>query len=126
MRTMSESQTVRVTITHLECPSCGIPIAITPLQEEGYRAYGKTFYCVLGHTLSFSDTGVKKLQKELSAAQDCTTQAQTARDDAYALLEVEQKKRKRLEKRVSNGVCPHCHRTFQNLQRHVKGKHPTA
>jgi hypothetical protein len=25
---------------------------------------------------------------------------------------------------VANGVCPCCNRTFQNLARHMAGKHP--
>ena len=27
-------------------------------------------------------------------------------------------------KRVHNGVCPCCNRSFQNLQKHMKTKHP--
>lgn len=27
-------------------------------------------------------------------------------------------------KRIANGVCPCCHRTFQNLARHMAGQHP--
>ena len=34
------------------------------------------------------------------------------------------KKIKRIEKRVANGVCPCCHRQFVQLTRHMKNKHP--
>jgi len=30
----------------------------------------------------------------------------------------------KLKKRVTNGVCPCCHRSFQNLRRHMATKHP--
>jgi hypothetical protein len=29
----------------------------------------------------------------------------------------------RVKKRVQNGVCPKCNRTFQNLQRHMASQH---
>lgn len=30
----------------------------------------------------------------------------------------------RLRKRIEHGVCPHCKRHFENVERHVKSKHP--
>lgn len=36
----------------------------------------------------------------------------------------ERKKKEQLETRAANGVCPCCHRTFKQLARHMKTKHP--
>ncbi len=113
------------TITYVECYRCGIPIAMTPQQERLFRTYSKeTFYCVLGHGQVFREGEVDQLKKQLRDAQDRTTQAQTQRDNYIALLDLEEKKRRKLEKRIQNGVCPHCHRTFANLRRHMAGRHP--
>lgn len=30
----------------------------------------------------------------------------------------------RVRKRIANGVCPCCRRSFENLARHMKGQHP--
>jgi hypothetical protein len=30
----------------------------------------------------------------------------------------------RIKRRVANGVCPCCKRTFQDLARHMAGQHP--
>jgi hypothetical protein len=29
-----------------------------------------------------------------------------------------------MRKRIQSGVCPCCNRTFENLGRHMKSKHP--
>ncbi len=37
--------------------------------------------------------------------------------------ESERRKRRRIEARVSKGVCPCCNRTFENVQKHMETKH---
>ena len=114
------------TITYTDCFRCGIPIAMTPRQLERFQQHGETFYCVMGHAQIFSDSEVNQLKRQLRIAQDQTTRAQTAQGNAESMLALEETKRRKLEKRVHNGVCPKCRRSFVNLQRHMKGQHGTS
>lgn len=114
------------TITYMDCCRCGIPIVMTPAQLQRFQDHGETFYCVMGHSQVFSEPEVTRLKKALRVAQDQTTQAQTAMANTEAVLDAEVKKRKKLEKRVHNGVCPDCNRSFVNLQRHMKSNHTKA
>jgi hypothetical protein len=36
------------------------------------------------------------------------------------------KAKQKLEARVHAGVCPHCHRSFKELARHMAAQHPTS
>jgi ssDNA-binding Zn-finger/Zn-ribbon topoisomerase 1 len=44
-------------------------------------------------------------------------------DQETAELAATRAKLKRTERRVANGVCPHCHRSFVQLERHMRTKH---
>ena len=106
------------------CCSCGNPIALTERMEDACRNDGHPFYCPLGHSQVFRKSAVTVLQEKLDMAQALATRLETKVRNTEALLEVESKARKMLAKRVNNGVCPHCHRTFQQVARHMKSKHP--
>lgn len=111
------------TITYTDCYHCGIPIAMTPTQLQRFQDKGATFWCVLGHGQVFREPEVTKLKQQLKNAQDRMAHAETALVNTEAMLTLEETKRRKLEKRVHNGVCPHCQRSFVNLQRHMKGQH---
>ena len=82
-------------------------------------------YCPLGHVWSFAGKGeAEELREKLAAEQ---RRRMAARD----LLAQEERSHAatrghltRTKKRVGNGVCPCCNRTFQQLSRHMENKHP--
>lgn len=111
MTTVTHTQTL-VTV---ECV-CGIAYAIpAELHKSALRDKSKhTLWCPLGHQWHYSGkTDAEKLQ----AAE---AQLVAARDQ----LDAERKAHARTRKRVANGVCPCCHRSFVNVKRHMENKHP--
>lgn len=98
------------------CCSCGIAFGMpTDFKSIAQRkAEGKTFYCPNGHpqhyTSESDDAKIKRLTRE--------------RDEARARTERERQSKLKLEKRISRGVCPCCHRSFSQIARHMKTKHP--
>lgn len=102
---------------------CGIAVlAPADLYKTALRE-GKTLYCVFGHTFGWNGEN-EKLKRQLAEAQAATSREIQAKWKAQAEAEVAERKLKKLKKRVTNGVCPHCQRTFTNLARHCKTKHP--
>lgn len=120
--------------TNLEvhyCPKCSIAFAAPPRFIEERRKDGQSFYCPSGHTMSFHETELDRLQKKLRRAeQDVEWYKASVRSKESQLKGANiqigkvKAKLKRTEVRIANGVCPCCHRSFQNMHRHMKTKHP--
>lgn len=64
-------------------------------------------------------------QLEVQAAELRAAKCEILREQqARNAVEAEAAKARRKLKRVQNGVCPCCNRSFWNLERHMKSKHP--
>lgn len=123
----AHGRTTRVyeqTITFIECYTCGLPVAVTRSQERQYDEHGLSVSCALGHHTVRRKSDNQELQEKLQQAQDRVGALETAQRNMDGLLDTERVKRTKLEKRIHNGVCPHCRRSFKNLQRHMSGQHP--
>lgn len=114
------STTIWIDLASFECwsPGCGAHFGMTQLAQRRFRENGRTFYCINGHPLAFGPSDADKLRDQLTREKHRTEQAEA---EAKTLRRAVTK----LKKRVSGGVCPCCNRTFENLARHMKGKHPT-
>lgn len=126
--TITGTGTLHVT----DCPACGCVYAIPDgIYREAQRLKTRaTIYCPNGHTWHYTGTTHEQQLAELrdEAARERQRREQA---DAEALAQRRaamraRKDRDRLKRRAEAGVCPHCHRTFQQLARHVKSKHPDA
>ena len=128
---------VSTTFYFCACWNCGVVYGITKELDQRRRKDGKSVYCPNGHVgvyTSEEEDYKKKLEEE-----------KRARIEAQGELEVEKGYTKKLKdrnttlkrekaavrgvvtkikKRIGNGVCPCCNRTFVNLSRHMKGQHP--
>lgn len=110
-----------------DCAVCGATFAVAPHFLASRRADKAGFYCPNGHQLSFNESEADRLKKKLEqaardlAAKESALQTQRSRAERAEQLEV--KAHAKL-KRVKNGVCPCCNRSFVALQRHIKTKHP--
>jgi hypothetical protein len=115
-----------------DCTECGGHIALSENLERNMRESHRTFYCPIGHSQFFPALSeAERLRKALHAAElEKTRLAQHARDSQAATdrkaieLAVAQREAARLKKRAVAGVCPCCTRTFAQLARHMKTKHP--
>ena len=111
------------TVYFAEC-WCGMPIALTRDMLRWYDENSYKIYCAHGHSCSLKRSQVTDLQEELKVAQQKTTEAETGKFNAEQTRDAALKEKQRLLKRSSNGVCPHCRRSFVNLHRHMTGQHP--
>jgi hypothetical protein len=118
---MEMTYTETLVVTHCWC---GISLAIPSNLERWARdASGRHVYCPLGHTFVFRDNFQDKLKRERREHQ-ATRDLLTAEERSHSATKGHLTKAKQQVHRAEHGVCPHCNRSFQNLQRHVKTKHP--
>lgn len=118
------------TLHVIDCPTCGCIYAIPAgVYRRGIARKGHaTIYCPNGHTWHF--TG-KTHEAEVRDLRDSLAQAHARRDQAEADARMARareakarKERDRIKTRAGAGVCPCCNRTFAQLARHIKSKHP--
>lgn len=122
----------KVTIVTEECCRCGMVFGVPANMQERYRNTHETFYCPAGHGQSYSGPSeAEQLRKQLEIAEQ-NNRTLTARvrfevdqrEGAERNLKATKRELTRTKKRVSNGVCPCCNRSFAQLARHMQTKHP--
>lgn len=114
------------------CISCGVWFGFDAYLDQQLRNNKKSFYCPNGHTQAYCESEADRVRKDLAAKQkeldrerQNLAMERQLRIDTEARLEKEKTALKRQTKRVNAGVCPHCNRTFSQLQRHMQCKHST-
>jgi hypothetical protein len=121
------SITVGTTYETLDCPVCGLFFAITEEFEKRRRDDGKGFYCPNGHSMSYGDTVRDQLRREKDRVAMLRSNLDQVRADRAAIERSRAAVRGQLtkvKKRVANGVCPCCNRSFPDLSAHMSTKHP--
>lgn len=136
MNTIFHSTSIRA----VECCDCGMVLGLSKTWMDNAREAGKfqrMFYCPYCGTKQGWGTGgheieIKKLKDEAHKLSKQIIAANKRTENAYA--EADHFKRSRdatkgvitkIKKRIHNGVCPCCNRSFTNLERHMKSKHPS-
>jgi hypothetical protein len=114
-----------LTLTEVVCCKCGIHFAMdTNFYQNCMDDDNKTFYCPNGHPQHFTVNEIDKLKKENKALNDSLY----FKDQELQKVKVEKANAKRrltiTQKRIANGICPCCNRSFQNVARHMTSKHP--
>jgi len=110
------------TLTVVHC-TCGIAYAIPQELDRQLldKRAGKNTWCPLGHQWHYTGkTDAEKLADEHrrhQATRDLLHQEERSHQATRGHLT-------RARKRAAAGLCPCCHRSFQNVQRHMKSKHP--
>lgn len=114
------------------CPTCGVEVTMPGAYLRKRREDGQTYYCINGHALCHRVNDLDKLRAELAreqAARKSAEQSAQAERDRRATAEkgqaIARGKLRAQSVRVANGVCPCCQRSFCNLARHMKTKHPS-
>lgn len=122
---MAITFTETTTLVKEECISCGIVFSMPiTLQNKCQNDPSKPFYCPNGHQMVYKFSKEEKARKE---AEEKLRLAQQKLDAEYVKsiqLESQLKKEQNKLKRLTNGVCPCCNRSFHNLQQHMKKQHP--
>ncbi len=112
---MGQPLTVTVTLTEIDCGQCGGTYAINErYRQQKYERKGY-WHCPYCQTDWGYEKGQLELtQERLKAALARENEERAAKDKALRKL-----------KRVGQGVCPECNRTFLNLAAHMTCKHGT-
>jgi hypothetical protein len=111
---------------HIDCATCGVDFAIPRKLQEIRLIDGATFYCPFGHHNVY---GPGKSREELQRERAEAFERQLANLDETLRSErashaATKGKLTRERKRTTAGVCPCCDRSFVQLARHMKTKHP--
>ena len=120
-----------ITLTTIDCPSCGVMFGLTDELIGRLRTNGKTFYCPNGHSQWYGESEADKVKKELEAAQrkiamkdfELATE-RSSRELLKRELTATKGQLTKVKNRVAKGVCPCCNRHFTNLERHMTTQHP--
>lgn len=120
-------------LSTVDCCNCGITFAMPSTLLDRFKNNGNSFYCPHGHGQSFTKSEVDRLREKLDEqTRTATEMADRARDAEAAATKAKQtatkarSELKRVNDRINAGVCPCCNRTFKQLARHMKTKHPDA
>ncbi len=125
---MASTITMRhdVTLVLHECWSCGVIYGISSRLDTKRREDGGSFYCPNGHGAVFKETETQRLTRELQIAQQQIARAEDERNAAQRSEATTKRELVRVNKRAHAGVCPCCNRSFVNVARHMKTKHPNV
>jgi len=124
--------TVETELAVVECCICSIHFAMPKLYQQNLRRTHEWFYCPNGHVQHYSGkSDLEKAQDQLNAkvlelqrVRNYLAEEKESRLAAERSVIAQKAAKTRLKNRIANGVCPCCHRTFQNLHNHMKKQHP--
>jgi hypothetical protein len=125
---MSDTTYATVELTQMTCGSCGIVFAMPEqLRREAKRHKGQTWYCPNGHARIYTTTvedELRETREVLARERARLDQVRADRDRIDRSRSAIRGQLTKAKRRVGNGVCPCCNRTFENLRRHMDFKHP--
>lgn len=128
------SNIVTLTLNSVTCchKDCAVVFGLNADHERNLRQTHAWFYCPNGHHQHYPHKSDVEIQKERAEAAE--------RDKSYLVNRVAEEhaatmaaQRRtlayqghlgKLKKRIANGVCPCCKRTFGNVARHIASQHP--
>jgi NMD protein affecting ribosome stability and mRNA decay len=109
------------------CCACGITFAVPKAWLTARRHTqdaGREFFCPNGHSLSFKETELDRVRREVEAQRRLRGVAEADAHQARLSAAKLRDELSRLRQRVGGGACPCCKRSFVALRRHMKKKHP--
>lgn len=132
MSTTRYANDISAGITKIEahdCANCGVVFGLDTRFANRRRKDGRGFYCPNGHSLSWEksieeEQRTLRLREQLDAARSLAERESERRRTAEAERAAARGQVTRLRKRIGNGVCPCCNRTFADLGQHIAGEHP--
>lgn len=113
------------------CCTCALGFYIPSEFENARRRDGAVFYCPSGHQLTYGASEADILRRERDRLKQDAARLEEEARLAWntATAELARAKRaeaevRRVTKRATAAVCPCCNRSFSQLARHMKTKHP--
>lgn len=123
-KTMNHTVTYSDVLTVRLCPTCGITYGVPIDWLNKRRDHHENWFCPSGHSLVFTENEAERLRRELASAEARLARTQTILKQEERQHRRTRKALEKTTKRITNGVCMCCNRSFVNLSRHMKTKHP--
>lgn len=115
-------------LQNVQCGTCGVLHAIPKTMHDTLAREGGFFYCPNGHSRGWGkgtlQADLERTRAELEAERDRKAAALARANKSEQALRSLEARTQREHKRAAAGVCPCCNRTFQQLARHMRAKHP--
>jgi hypothetical protein len=115
-------------LKELQCGTCGVWFALPEVLYDTLAAEGGFFTCPNGHRRGWDKGTLQKQNERLQQEQARLEQALAAEHRRLIAAQAQTTKARKqvvkMQKRAAAGVCPCCNRTFNNMARHMKTKHP--
>ncbi len=120
-----------------QCGTCGVWYTVPEIVYEHQRKMGGFHTCPSGHSWGWKQGQGEDAFDALRRERDQAVQEKARlEDEARAAWETAneqvaqrskiERELKRVRQRITHGVCPCCNRSFANVQRHMKSKHPNV
>lgn len=106
------------------CPQCYMVFGMPKDFQANKRQTGTDFYCPAGHVMSYRDNENARLKRQVEAANRNAEWQRTRAASIEKSLIAQKGVATKLRKRIANGVCPCCKRSFNNLHQHMTKQHP--
>jgi hypothetical protein len=111
----------------LSCGECGIvfyaPSAwVTRRRDHG--EHGRAFCCPNGHGRAWGESTLDAVRRERDRLKQQTARLEDERKEAEDRAKKAEANAKRIKKRAVAALCPCCNRHFNQLEAHMKRKHP--
>lgn len=113
-----------IKMTEMICGECGITFNIPETWRAEKQLTGASWYCPNGHCRVYKESDTERMRKQLEEEKRRHANTLSRLNEAIASELKVNKEITRIKKRAAAGVCPCCNRTFQQLARHMKTKHP--
>jgi len=132
MKTLKVTQELSLSV--FDCCICGIVFGVPEAILTTRHETGEVIFCPNGHRLGYEETSTDKLRKAEEQLREAradnewwkqiANEAQVELRTTRASLRGTRAAHTRTKNRIANGICPCCHRQFQNLHRHMEKQHP--
>lgn len=130
---MPETITYSGTLTVESCGVCAIRFAMpVDFKQRRLDDHSLRIWCPAGHCIGYSGkTKAQRLQVQLDAASKRETRLYNSLEGANRQTQAAERSaaahkgaHTKTKKRIRNGVCTLCHRSFKNVKRHMDDQHP--
>jgi hypothetical protein len=108
-----------VNVTAIDCNQCHYRLYVLPETEEALRRSKRSFFCINGHSMSFSGPWQAEIDRDewKRKAEQAEFAARRARNEADAVIR---------EAKLTKNACRACKRRFETheaLTRHIRRIH---
>lgn len=112
----------------MQCGTCSIWHAMPKMMYDTCVEEGGYWRCPLGHSRGYKEG--RNEREAVRRERDSLKQQMARVEEELAAAKRETEKARtetlNIKRRATAGVCPCCNRTFVNVQKHMKTKHPNV